>query len=152
MLTSAQVKRGLCRGRTSEELSRLEEHRISLREDGRFDAWPLAGHGGLPCDPTASPLRGDEPVSMSLWGLAPRILGHLAEAVAPYELEGPDEEILIPNVAGSLVPARREGVDVVATASRCYGITRRGDVPLVGEHLEVAPRSARRTDPAPTGR
>lgn len=154
VLTSAEVKRGLCRVRGSGELASVDEHRVTLRDDGHFDALALTDrHGRGARGRTPSRLRGDELVSMNLWGFAPRILERLAEAVAPHEPGGPGEEVLIPTVVGALVRARRERVQVVATTSRCYGITHQEDVPLVRDHLALAHASARRgSDAAPLAR
>lgn len=138
VLTAAEVKRGLCLVASSGELASVVEHRVTLRSDGRFDGVPLSDHTDQSLENrTPAVLRGDELVSMNLWGFAPRILDHLLHAVAPYEPGGPGEEVLLPTVVGSLVRARRDRVQVVSTKSRCYGITHPEDVRLVREHLEL---------------
>lgn len=138
VLTDAEVKRGICVVGASGELRRVEEHRVQLREDGLFDAVPLAhvlepagthGHRTV--------LEGSAPVSMNLWGFSPSVFALLDEATARFEPDGPDEEILLPEVLGAAVASGRTTVSVAATSSHCYGVTHKDDVLLVRDHLAV---------------
>lgn len=134
VLTSDEVKRGVCRISRSGHLERIDEQRVRLRGDGRFDAVPLAGARG---HHDMRVLEGSEPVSMNLWGFAPSIFDHLEAEISSHEPAGPEGEILLPVVVGDLVRSGQADVRVVTTASRCYGVTHRDDVRLVREHLEI---------------
>lgn len=136
VLTAAEVKRGLCRVEPGGQLRSVEEHKVRLRSDGRFDARPLAEE---PTTAEREPLllSGREPVSMNLWGFSPRIFAHLERAAAEHRRGEPSDELLLPQVVGELVRRREEDVRMVTTTSRCYGVTHREDVPLVREHLEL---------------
>lgn len=147
VLTDAEVKRGVCQVGQSARLEHIVEHRVRLRADGRYDAAPLAPEdgSGVPA-PTGRVLAADSLVSMNLWGFAPSILDHLSEATAPFEPTGPGHEVLLPQILGVLIDRRRVQVQVIETASRCYGLTHREDVPLVRDYLdkERAPASTAR--------
>ncbi len=139
VLTDAEVKRGICVVGSDDGLRRVEEHRVKLREDGLFEAMPLAhvldpagAHGHR------TVLAGSTPVSMNLWGFAPSVYEILDEATARFEPDGPDEEVLLPEVLGASVASGRTTVAVASTSSRCYGVTHKEDVLLVRDHLEVA--------------
>jgi hypothetical protein len=85
-------------------------------------------------------MKGDEPVSMNLWGFTPAILPVLEDAFAQFEASGriaAGEELFLPNVVGeNLVSA---GGDLVVTMlvsdDRCLGVTHPDDVPLLQETL-----------------
>lgn len=137
VLTDAEVRRGVCEVGGSSKLAAIREHRVRLRADGRFDALPLTPEeGGAVLGRSARVLDPESLVSMNLWGFSPSILDHLSEAIAPFEPLGPEHEVLLPQVLGDLIDRRSVQVEVIETASCCYGLTHREDVALVREHLD----------------
>ncbi|MHB1783683.1 MAG: sugar phosphate nucleotidyltransferase [Acidimicrobiales bacterium] len=139
VLTDAEVKRGICRLGADGRLEGVAEHKVRLREDGDFDAMPL-DHALARLTTQGRPARLGRgvPVSMNLWGFSPAIFDVLSKAVASFEPDGPDAEILLPEVVGRNVASGAISVHVDCTRSRCYGVTHREDVDLVRDHLEVA--------------
>lgn len=130
VLTAEAVKRGLCVEGPGGMLGDLVEHHVRLCADGSFDAWPLSA----PRDATAAKtLLGHEPVSMNLWGLHPRVLADLEEAVpAPAAAE-----VLLPEVLGALTRERGEAVRLSHTDARCLGLTHREDLAPLREQLST---------------
>ena len=153
VLTAGGVTRGLCDVGNDGQLLRIVEHHVDLRDDGGFDAIPLARHGahaGEPAEPRA--LSGAERVSMNLWGFHARILDHLTEAVARFDPErAPRPELLLPDVVGSLLEDGRDSVHVLDTSARCIGITHREDIAIVRDELalDAAEHASIRTAPEP---
>lgn len=129
VLTADPVKRGVCVAE-GDRLADVVEHHVRLRHDGEFDAWPLEADEA---SPRRRRLTGRERVSMNLWGFAPSILGHL-EAAATGTDGG---EILLPEVLGGLVRAGSIDVRLCPTSSRCLGLTHRGDLAPLREHLSA---------------
>jgi hypothetical protein len=85
-------------------------------------------------------MKGDEPVSMNLWGFTPAILPVLNEAFAAFSEGGgiaAGEELFLPNVVGEHL--RSAGGDPVVTMlvsdDRCLGVTHPDDVPLLQQML-----------------
>lgn len=126
ILTAEPVKRGLCVTAPDGSLADLVEHHVRLRTDGRFDAWPLDGS-----PPGARVLLGHEPVSMNLWGLQPRLLAELEQAVERW-VAG---EVLLPDVLGGLARDGRERIRVRHSEARCLGLTHREDLAPLREQL-----------------
>jgi len=136
VLTAGPVTRGLCEVGEDEQLLRIVEHTVRLRDDGRFEAAPLARPGATAAE--VRELSGDERVSMNLWGFHPRMFDHLASALERFEPErAPRPELLLPDVVGALVESRADSVHVVDTEARCIGVTHREDVAIVREELAV---------------
>ena len=103
------------------------------------------GDGELTWRPVGAPvtearvMKGDEPVSMNLWGFTPEILPVLRSAFAAFEAGGgiaAGEELFLPNVVGQhLGPPEGLGVTVLVSDGRCLGVTHPDDVPLLQETL-----------------
>lgn len=145
VLTAATVTRGLCELGGRRLLRRVAEHRVTRRDDGRFDAVPLAQAAPPegPRSDLARPLllSGEELVSMNLFGFRPRLYEELDDALRRFDPETAERpELLLPDVVGSLVASGSDQVAVVTTENRCIGITHREDVTLVRE--EIARESA----------
>ena len=88
------------------------------------------------------------PVSMNLWGFDPRMWEVLAAAMARAPEASEDDEVLLPELVGDLVA---DGgvlgrVAVLATSSRCLGVTHADDLGIV--KAEVAAEVARGERPA----
>ncbi len=134
VLTDATVTRGLCEVDANDNLLSIEEHLVSLREDGRFDAEPVLAFSGK--QPRV--LEGNEWVSMNLWGFHPSMLEHLSRAVASFgKTRSGRRELLLPEVVGQAVREATINVHVLATDDRCIGVTHAEDVSIVHEELTV---------------
>jgi hypothetical protein len=75
-------------------------------------------------------LRGDEIVSMNMWGLRPSVFDALAAAVAELGAHEPDVEAFLPDVVAKMV-AGGATVRVLLSDEACIGITYREDVDAV---------------------
>jgi hypothetical protein len=85
-------------------------------------------------------VKGDEPVSMNLWGFTPAILPVLGDAFAAFSAGdgiATGQELFLPNVVGQHL--RSAGGDLTVTMlvseGRCLGVTHPDDVPLLQEML-----------------
>jgi hypothetical protein len=86
----------------------------------------------------ARPMKGDEPVSMNLWGFTPDIIPVLTDAFARFQRSGAIEtgtELFLPNVVGEHLRSAGGNLDVTMLVSedRCLGVTHPDDVPLLQE-------------------
>jgi bifunctional N-acetylglucosamine-1-phosphate-uridyltransferase/glucosamine-1-phosphate-acetyltransferase GlmU-like protein len=80
--------------------------------------------------PGTGGLRGDEWVSMNMWGFAVGMLETFAQAVADFMAAGADGEVLLPDVVGALV-LHGASVRVLGCDQGCIGITYAEDVDVV---------------------
>jgi hypothetical protein len=79
-------------------------------------------------------LKGDEMVSMNMWGFSPGIFDQLRQQFGNFlGLHGADEkaEFYIPSVINNLIGGRVIKVDVLPTTSTWFGVTYREDRPFV---------------------
>jgi hypothetical protein len=145
VLTAARVTRGLTEVGADQQLRRIVEHNVQLRDDGQFVAHPLAA-----TDAHDEALTGEERVSMNLWGFHPRVFEHCEVAL---ERSDGRREVLLPEVVGDLVANGLDSVEVVATEARCIGLTHPEDLKIVADHFvgedELLARDANRNGPAP---
>lgn len=75
-------------------------------------------------------LRGDEIVSMNMWGFRPSVFDALAAAVAELGAHDPDVEVFLPDVVATMI-AGDATVRVLQSDDACIGITYREDVDAV---------------------
>lgn len=140
VLTAGGVTRGLCDVGGDGRLLRIVEHTVDLRDDGGFDAAPLARHRARDAraERATRTLSGSERVSMNLWGFHPRMLDHLTDAVGRFDPEAaPRPELLLPDVVGALLETDADSVHVVDTPARCIGVTHREDLAIVRDELAL---------------
>jgi hypothetical protein len=88
----------------------------------------------------ARPMKGDEPVSMNLWGFTPDIVPVLTEAFTDFQASGAIEaggELFLPNVIGRNLRSAGGQLDVTMLVSdgQCLGVTHPDDVPLLQQTL-----------------
>jgi CTP:molybdopterin cytidylyltransferase MocA len=146
VLTDRKVTRGLINVSESGELVRIVEHGVTLQSDGTFEAAPV-GHAAKSGPQEPRLLDGTEQVSMNLWGFHPRIFSALHAALDESdECTAGNTEMLLPEVIADLVASGRDHVHVVATTSRCIGITNPDDFDLVRDELAVLPEFAPRVE------
>jgi hypothetical protein len=102
--------------------------------------------GGLTWRPIGAPesdarvMKGDEPVSMNLWGFTPAILPVLREAFAEFssgDRVAAGEELFLPNVVGERLRSAGGGLTVtlIVRDGLFLGVTHPDDVPLLQETL-----------------
>lgn len=137
------VTRGTVRAGGDGMLAGIDERRrVQAQPDGRF----TVDDGRQP-----SVLAAATPVSVNLWGFRSSIWPTLVEAVdaahpgvlergadvsaaaaggAPSGVDG-GEEVLLPEVVGSMVAAGGDRVRVLAGPGRCVGVTHADDLPVV---------------------
>ncbi|HZU78478.1 MAG TPA: NTP transferase domain-containing protein [Acidimicrobiales bacterium] len=146
IVTADPVTRGTLQADDAGNLSRMDERKLVTRhEDGTF----TAGDGREPASLEPGTL-----VSVNLWGFRPGIWPVLEAAVTEVHptvqpdgsLQGEpasDDEVLLPEVVGSMVAGRPAGGGDVQTVAvlhgpgRCIGITHADDLPVVRTELAV---------------
>ncbi len=75
-------------------------------------------------------------VSMNLWGFQPSILPHMHECIARHDFEK-EKEVQLSVLVGELVGDTATRFDVLATDSRCIGVTHASDLPLAQELVRL---------------
>jgi len=82
-------------------------------------------------------LKGDEPVSMNMWGFTPILFDYLEEKFINFLKEEGSElnsEYLIPSVINDLIQADDESVHILNSSEYWFGVTYKEDKPyVVGE-------------------
>ena len=90
-------------------------------------------------DGTITPLRGDEIVSMNMWGFTPQVFGQLQEHFKRFlELSGADlkKECYIPSTVNELLLAGQARVKVLRSNDSWFGVTYREDHAQVVESIQ----------------
>lgn len=110
------VSRGVCNAGPDGYLREVVEHTEIFKKDmgGRF--------------------KGEEIVSMNMWGFTPSIFRHLRSQFEAFLAErGGDlkAEFFIPSVVTELIRSGREKVRVLQTPDSCFGVTYKEDRPSV---------------------
>jgi hypothetical protein len=135
LLGDRPVNRALCEVDANGNVTGIVEGAVQIGEDGL--TWrPIDAP-----DDDARPMKGDEPVSMNLWGFTPEILPVLAKAFAEFKASGAIEagaELFLPNVVGENLRSAGGNLDVTMLVSddRCLGVTHPDDVPLLQQTFE----------------
>jgi hypothetical protein len=120
------VARGVCRTDASGRLTDIQE----LTKIGRT----ASGAENRAEDGTVTPLSGEEPVSMNMWGFTPAIFPLLETDFRAFlQAKGGElkSESYIPMAVGNLVAGARATCDVLRTSSAWFGVTYREDKPAV---------------------
>ena len=82
-------------------------------------------------------LKGDEPVSMNMWGFTPILFDYLEEKFINFLKEEGSElksEYLIPSVINDLIQTGEESVHILNSSESWFGVTYKEDKPyVVGE-------------------
>jgi hypothetical protein len=84
--------------------------------------------------------RGDEPMSLNLWGFGPSIFDRLRERFRAFLAEHGGEEkseFYLPDAVGQLIRAGTARVRVLETPSPWFGMTHRADAKAVSESLQA---------------
>jgi len=130
LLGDRPVNRALCEVDARGNVTAIVEGAVQVG-DGELTWRPI----DAPED-EARPMKGDEPVSMNLWGFTPDIVPVLTEAFAGFAASGAIEsgaELFLPNVVGEHLRSAGGQLDVTMLVSddRCLGVTHPDDVPLL---------------------
>jgi hypothetical protein len=140
LLGDRPVNRALCEVDGAGNVTRIVEGAVEVGADGDGPhgapnlTWRPIGAS----EDEARPRKGDEPVSMNLWGFTPDILPVLEKAFAAFKSSGAIEaggELFLPNVVGQNLRSAGGNVDVTMLVSddRCLGVTHPDDVGLLQE-------------------
>jgi hypothetical protein len=84
-------------------------------------------------------LRGDEVVSMNMWGFSPPVFGQLEDSFARFLTESGGSaraEFYIPNAIGGLLAEGKARVRVLHTQDAWFGVTYRADHARVVECID----------------
>jgi hypothetical protein len=136
VIGNSPVTRGVCTTRSDGRLIQIEERRgVVRRSDGAF---------GTGDDRSPEVLGPDTLVSMNLWGFS----AGMGEQFETAMHEAGEGEVLLPELVGALIaaPERGQCFQVLATQSRCVGVTHPDDLELV-QH-DVAAQISRDERPA----
>ncbi len=124
------VARGVCRIGAGDTLESVVEM-TSIARDG-------AAIKNTDAEGRVTPLTGDEPVSMNMWGFTPRIFPQLRERFETFLRANSGDlkrECYIPNTVNDLVAAGEARVKVLRTPDAWFGVTYREDHPRVVESI-----------------
>jgi hypothetical protein len=136
------VTRGVCSVADGNLVSIAERRQVKL-VDGKFRS--LDGREPEVLDPSSL-------VSMNLWGFASQMWDVFSRAMADATDASEDNEVLLPelvsNLVGGIFPADEalRRIRVLATQSRCIGVTHADDLALVRSDIaEQVARGRRRS-------
>jgi hypothetical protein len=124
------VARGVCRIGAGGYLEGVVEMTSIARDD--------AGIRNTDAEGRVTPLTGDEPVSMNMWGFTPRVFPQLrARFDAFLRANSTDlkRECYIPSTVNDLVADGEALVKVLRTSDAWFGVTYREDHPRVVENI-----------------
>jgi hypothetical protein len=85
-----------------------------------------------------TPLTGEEPVSMNMWGFTPRVFPQLQERFDAFLRQNSTDlkrECYIPSTVNELVAAGEARVKVLRTRDSWFGVTYREDHPRVAQNI-----------------
>jgi hypothetical protein len=94
--------------------------------------------------------RGDEPMSLNLWGFGPSIFDRLRDRFRAFLAERGGEEraeFYLPDAVGQLIGAGTARVRVLETPSPWFGMTHRADAKAVSESLRELVAAGEYPDP-----
>jgi len=120
------VTRGLC--------SVKEDHLISVIETENL----VKSNTGISSNSDLD-LKGDEPVSMNMWGFTPTIFDYLNEMFELFlskNIHDQKSEFLIPSVINDLINSGNEVVQVLYSKSSWFGVTYKQDKSYVIQRIK----------------
>lgn len=126
------VSRGVCDVGPEGLLRGVHEHtRLEARGEGAVQRGPDGGEVAF---------RGDEPVSLNLWGFRPSLFERLRASFETFlDARGdePGAEFFLPSVVDEMVRDGRASVSVLRTSARWFGLTHRDDREQVASALRA---------------
>ncbi|MFI5036103.1 MAG: NTP transferase domain-containing protein [Acidimicrobiales bacterium] len=133
LVSDLPVSRGVCRVVNGHLTDLFERRNVRATLEGF-----VAEDGQEPAalDPSTT-------VSMNLWGFQPAILPFMRAAVATHDF-AVEPEVVLPVFVGAILHHAPLRFDVLATTSRCVGVTHAEDLPLaqlrVAQEVEAGER------------
>jgi hypothetical protein len=127
LLGDRPVNRALCQVGPDGNLTGIVEGAVNVGDEL---TWRPLGTS----EAEAMVMKGDEPVSMNLWGFTPAIVPILTEAFAAFSESGAiagGEELFLPNVVGQHLGPAGLDITVLVSEDHCLGVTHPDDVPLL---------------------
>lgn len=124
------VARGVCRVNPQGYLETVQELTNIERDGNGAKNTDSAGN--------VTPLSGEEPVSMNMWGFTPEIFGQLREVFHTFlERSGSElkTESYVPSAVNELVAAGKARVRVLRSRDSWFGVTYREDRPRVVDSI-----------------
>jgi UTP-glucose-1-phosphate uridylyltransferase len=124
------VARGICRVNQDDYLEGVVELTSIERNGAEIRNTDSEGR--------VTPLTGDEPVSMNMWGFTPRIFPQLRDRFEAFLRSSAGDlkrECYIPSTVNELVAAGQARVKVLRTRDSWFGVTYREDHPRVVRNI-----------------
>ncbi len=124
------VARGVCTVDGNSYLQSVVELTGIERKDGSVSNIDAAGR--------VSPLTGDEPVSLNMWGFTPPVFGQLQNSFQQFLARNSSDlkaECYIPVTVSELIASGQAQVKVLRTPDTWFGVTYRQDRPRVVENI-----------------
>jgi len=115
------VTRGLCTVKNEKLNTVVETSNLQKTNNGVFSD-------------TGELLKGNEPVSMNMWGFTPILFDYLEEKFIDFlKKEGSElkSEYLIPSVINDLIQTGQESVHILNSSESWFGVTYKEDKPFV---------------------
>ncbi len=124
------VSRGICTVNDKQNLVKIVETvkiikkgdaAVSIEEDGR-----------------ETPMTGEEPASMNMWGFKPSLFETLETKFVDFlktEMHKPKSEMYIPSVVFEMIEEQKANVKVLKADSPWFGVTYKEDKPIVVEKI-----------------
>ena len=125
------VSRGICEAAGDNYLKAIVE-RTEILKNG--DEYYFTDESG-----TQVGLKGDELVSMNIWGFTPAIFGQIEKAFMEFISENADKiksELFIPKVVNDLLTANAASVKILPASDQWFGVTYQEDKPLAVEKIK----------------
>ena len=120
------VTRGLCTVKNDYLINVVETENLLKSESG------VSSNNNLD-------LKGDEPVSMNMWGFTPVIFDYLNsmfERFLSNNINNDKSEFLIPSVINDLINSGEQQVQVLHSQSSWFGVTYKQDKPYVVQQIQ----------------
>jgi hypothetical protein len=130
------VARGVCRVNPQDYLESVVELTSIARDSAEIKNTDPEGR--------TTPLTGDEPVSMNMWGFTPRVFPQLRARFAAFLLAHAGDlkrECYIPSTVNDLVAGGEARVKVLRTPDAWFGVTYREDHARVVESIRSLVRA-----------
>jgi NDP-sugar pyrophosphorylase family protein len=126
------VTRGVCQTDEKGYLTQIKERfKISKNEKGEITDIEPNG--------TIFPLKGNEPVSMNMWGFNPSVFAFIEELFISFlksNLNEAKAEYFLPTLIGELVKQNRVKVKTVSTQEEWFGVTYPEDKSVVVQRIQ----------------
>jgi choline kinase len=126
------VSRGICEVDGNGILGAVEEHTKIVKREGRIESL-------LP-DGRVVPLKGNETISMNMFGFTPRLFAGIGEQLTEFlRKSGQDlkAEIYIPSIVNAMIQRHQAQLTVLHSSASWFGITYREDLPIVIDSVKA---------------